>query len=293
MIIELKNVYKKINGKWILKDINLKIEKNCLIGIFGPNGSGKSTLLKIMTTAIKPTKGEYKLLGSSDINEIRRNIGVVFQTTSLDMELTVLENMEFHSIVYLGYVDHDRINYLLNKFGLEKYKSYKVKELSGGNIRRLEIIRSLIHMPKVLFLDEPDNGLDPKIRKSLWEMIKDLKKDMTVVLITHNINEVESICDLCVFLNKGEIIKIGTPEEIKKELGKEIVRIRTNNPNNLYENLKQKFEKLKIINNIVEIFVDDTKSAIIEIINKIKDFEEISIKKPSLEDYLIEITENM
>ncbi len=293
MIIELKDIHKKINGKWVLNGINLEIKENCLLGIFGPNGSGKSTLLKIMTTAIKPTKGTYKLLGISNVQEIRKNIGVVFQTTSLDMELTVLENMEFHSIVYLGYIDRDRIDFLLHKFGLEKYKNYKVKELSGGNIRRLEIIRSLIHKPKVLFLDEPDNGLDPKIRWSLWNMIKELKKDMTIVLITHNINEVESICDLCVFLNKGKIFKIGTPKEIKKELGKEIIKIKTNNPKVLYNELKKKFEKLKIINNVVEIIVDDTKSTIIEIINRIKDFEEISIKKPSLEDYLIEIAENV
>jgi ABC-2 type transport system ATP-binding protein len=293
MIIELKDIHKKINGKWILGRINLEIKENCLLGIFGPNGSGKSTLLKIMTTAIKPTKGTYKLLGISDIQKIRKNIGVVFQTTSLDMELTVLENMEFHSIVYLGYVDNDRINFLLNKFSLEKYKDYKVKELSGGNIRRLEIIRSLIHRPKVLFLDEPDSGLDPKIRKSLWNMIKGLKKDMTVVLITHNINEVESICDLCVFLNKGKIVKIGAPAEIKNELGKEIVKIKSNDPKTLYDKLKIRFEKLKIVNNIVEIIVDDTKSAIVEIINRIKDFEEISIKKPSLEDYLIETMENV
>jgi len=276
----------------VLNGINLEIKENCLLGIFGPNGSGKSTLLKIMTTAIKPTKGTYKLLGVSDIQEIRKNIGVVFQTTSLDMELTVLENMEFHSIVYLGYVDNDRINFLLNKFGLERYKNYKVKELSGGNIRRLEIIRSLIHKPKVLFLDEPDNGLDPKIRKSLWNMIKGLKKDMTVVLITHNINEVESICDLCIFLNKGKIVKIGAPKEIKKELGKEIVKIKTNDPKTLCMELKKRFEKLRIINNIVEIIVDDTKSAIVEILSKIRDFEEISIKKPSLEDYLIDMIEN-
>ena len=124
-------------------------------------------------------------------------------------------------------------------------------------------------------------------------MIKGLKKDMTVVLITHNINEVESICDLCVFLNKGKIVKIGAPAEIKKELGKEIVKIKSNDPKTLYDKLKIRFEKLKIVNNIVEIIVDDTKSAIVEIINRIKDFEEISIKKPSLEDYLIETMENV
>jgi ABC-2 type transport system ATP-binding protein len=294
-IIETFDIKKKFKDVEALKGINIKIKEGEVFSLLGPNGAGKTTLISILTTILKPTSGTAFIDGfeiTKDPLYVRRKIGIVFQEPSLDDLLTAWENLYVHSILYGMEKSYaiKRIEFILKKVDLYERKDHIVKTFSGGMKRRLEIARGLLHTPKILFLDEPTLGLDPVSRRNIWDYIRHIKKEenITVILTTHYMDEADSLSDTVAIINKGVIIEKDTPENLKKKIGDEILKVKG------YIDIEN-IRKLKFIESI---YTDNEYHIIIskEItknLNEILKFlkpESIEIKKISLEDVFLKIT---
>jgi ABC-2 type transport system ATP-binding protein len=221
-IIKVKNLIKKFNGFTAVNNISFSVNHSEIFAFLGPNGAGKTTTIKIMTTLLGETKGKVTVNGF-DVTEhkdaVRKSLGIVFQDPSTDDDLTAYENMEFHGVLYdvPKEIRKPRIEQLLKFVELWDRKDTLVKKFSGGMKRRLEIARALVHHPKILFLDEPTLGLDPQTRKNIWEYLLKLNKEegMTIFFTTHYIEEAEKVADTVAVIDKGIIVKHGTPIQLK------------------------------------------------------------------------------
>jgi ABC-2 type transport system ATP-binding protein len=225
----LQNVHKVYNGALVVNDLSLSIEAGEVFGLLGPNGAGKSTTIRMLTTLTQPSQGNIVVAGY-DVNrqqlEVRRQIGVVLQQTSVDGDLTVWENMEFHGRMHHLSAGERRqaIDTWLDYVELADRREDKVKTLSGGMKRRLQIARALLHNPQILFLDEPTVGLDPQTRRRLWEIIQRLNQQgMTMLLTTHYMEEVEYLCHRIGILDQGKLIEMGTLDQLRQRHGEGIV----------------------------------------------------------------------
>lgn len=227
-IIEVKNLNKKFGDFTAVNDISFTVEKGNIFAFLGPNGAGKTTTIKMLTTLLPPTSGNVKVNNfdlNTDRDEVRKSFGIVFQDPSLDDDLTAYENMNFHAVLY-GVPKEEkegRIEELLRLVDLLDRKNDYVKNYSGGMKRRLEIARSLIHNPEIIFLDEPTVGLDPQTRNHIWSYVVDLskRKGVTVFLTTHYMEEAEKMADKIVVIDHGKIIGSGTSDSLKKDTGAE------------------------------------------------------------------------
>jgi ABC-2 type transport system ATP-binding protein len=216
-----------------VRGIDFDVEPGEVFGFLGPNGAGKSTTISMLCTLVMPTGGYARVAGhdvATDRDAVRRNIGLVFQDTTLDGYLSAEQNMRLHAELY-G-VPRDivgpRMQQVLEMVGLWERRKSEVNTFSGGMKRRLEIARGLMHSPRVLFLDEPTVGLDPQTRASIWTYIRELKvaEDITIFLTTHYMDEAEN-CDRIAIIDKGKIIVLDTPEALKAAVGKDRVQIHT------------------------------------------------------------------
>lgn len=241
-VIEVTNLVKRYKKaeKNAVDGISLTVDEGEFFAFLGPNGAGKTTTISILTTTLSKTSGSVKIAGydiDTQPTQVRQNIGVIFQNPSLDKNLTAEENVRFHAILYGLYPFSPafslmpesykkRVNELAELLGLQKDMYKPIKNFSGGMKRKLEIIRSLMHHPKVLFLDEPTSGLDPISRQDLWTYLKDMrqKEKTTIFLTTHYLEEAET-ADRIAIVNNGQIISHGTPEKIKHHLIEEYILI--------------------------------------------------------------------
>ena len=221
-MINIKNLTKKFDKILAVDNVSLDIKEGEVFGLLGQNGAGKTTIIHMLATLLKPTSGTAQINGYDIVknsSKVRKNIGIVFQAPSSDDMLTGFENLKIHSYLYgvPTKVRVKRINELLKLVGLYERKDDIVKKYSGGMRRRLEIARGLIHKPKVIFLDEPTLGLDPNSRKSMWDYIQKLVKEenITIILTTHYMEEADTLCDRIGFINKGKMIAIDTPQQLK------------------------------------------------------------------------------
>ena len=216
-IIKIENLTKDYKNLRALNNVSFSIEEGELFGLLGVNGAGKTTLIRILSGLAKASKGDATVDGFElkHIDEIKKIIDVSPQETSVAMNLTVKENLEFFQSLY-DVVDKEYLNAIVNSFELDQVLNKKAKTLSGGWQRRLSIAIALISKPKVIFLDEPTLGLDVIARRELWKIIKSLKGKMTIVLTSHYLEEIEALCDKVAILSKGNLLDIGTVEEIKK-----------------------------------------------------------------------------
>ncbi len=220
-IIEVKNLTKKFGDFTAVDNVSFSVEKGKVAAFLGPNGAGKTTTIKMLTTILHPTAGDFSINGFSkhETDSIRRSFGIVFQDPSLDDDLTAEENLMFHAELY--HVPHDiakkKMVDALKFVDLADRQKSMVKTFSGGMKRRLEIARSLMHTPRVLFLDEPTLGLDPQTRNKMWEYIEKLKTEqgLTVLFTTHYMQEAEKAADIVYIIDHGKIIEQGTVDEIK------------------------------------------------------------------------------
>ncbi|MBE7381653.1 MAG: ABC transporter ATP-binding protein [Leptolyngbya sp. SIO1E4] len=225
----VQNVHKVYNNVHVVNDLSLMIDPGESFGLLGPNGAGKSTTIRMLTTLTKPSDGHLVVAGydvQQDPTDVRRQIGVVLQQTSVDGDLSVWENMEFHGLMHHipNTQRQRRIREWLAFVELIDRRDDKVKTLSGGMKRRLQIARALLHDPKILFLDEPTVGLDPQTRRRLWELIRSLNQQgMTMLLTTHYMEEVECLCDRIGILDQGQLIELGTLDELRRKHGEGIV----------------------------------------------------------------------
>ena len=223
-IISVKGLTKKFGDFTAVDNVSFSVKRGSVFAFLGPNGAGKTTTIKMLTTILDYVHGEVLINGhnpKSGKDEVRSSIGIVFQDSSLDDDLTAIENMDFHAILYNvpRSLRKKRIEQLLKFVGLWDKKNLVVKTFSGGMKRRLEIARGLIHHPKILFLDEPTLGLDPQTRNHLWKYIRELMNDeeMTVFLTTHYMEEADKIADKIAIIDHGKIVASGSSKSLKKE----------------------------------------------------------------------------
>lgn len=225
-IISVKNLKKSFGSSEVVKGVSFDVAKGEIFAFLGPNGAGKSTTIKMLTTLLRPTSGTISIDGHDPTREpdqVRHSFGIVFQDPSLDDELTAWENMEFHGVLYgvPKKLRRERIDELLTFVELHDRKDNYVKEFSGGMKRRLEIARGLLHHPDIIFLDEPTLGLDPQTRNHMWEYLLKLNKaeGITVFFTTHYMEEAEKIAQRIAIIDHGDIVAIGSDEELKHQTG--------------------------------------------------------------------------
>lgn len=227
--VRLNSVSKVFGDRPVVNDLSFSIAPGEMFGLLGPNGAGKSTTIRMLTTLTKPSAGQIEIAGFDTVQQaqqVKQNIGVVLQQTSVDVDLTVWQNMEFHArLHHLPKSDRAlRIRQWLDYVALLDRQDDLVKTLSGGMKRRLQIARALLHEPQILFLDEPTVGLDPQTRRRLWEIVLDLNRQgMTILLTTHYMEEVEYLCERICIMDAGRPIELGTLEDFRTKYGKGIL----------------------------------------------------------------------
>src|SRR6201997_3442272 len=226
----LRKTYKSSRGDVeAVRGIDLDVPQGEFFGLLGPNGAGKSTTIGMLTTLVAPTGGTAWVAGhdvTRDTVAVKRRIGVVTQNNTLDMQLTVAENLEFRSRFFglSKAVAAKRAAQLIDAFGLGDRKNAMADQLSGAQARRLMIARALVHQPDVLFLDEPTAGLDPQTRVNLWDILKVLHEEgQTILLTTHYMEEAQALCDRIAVVDHGEVLAAGTVDELKEGTGADTV----------------------------------------------------------------------
>ncbi|MEM3030399.1 MAG: ATP-binding cassette domain-containing protein [Candidatus Micrarchaeia archaeon] len=231
--ITTSKLTKRFGNITAVDNLDLEVEEGVVFGLLGPNGAGKTTTISMLCTILKPTSGTARVAGfdiRSQPSKVRESIGIVFQEPSVDDLLTARENLELHCMLYnIPRAERERrVADMLELVGLTDRAGDQVRTYSGGMRRRLEIARGLLHKPKILFLDEPTLGLDPASRAHIWDYIQRLAREggTTMVLTTHYMEEAELLCDRVGIIDEGKIIALGTPRELKRGLGEDVVRMR-------------------------------------------------------------------
>ena len=235
-MISAKGLSKKFEDTLAVDNLNLDIPEGQFFGLLGPNGSGKTTTIHMLSTLSLPTSGQITIDGVDVLRKpivVRKNIGLVFQESALDRTMTVYENLSFSAALYgiSRRTADDRINSLLKLFDLSDKKRSPVARLSGGMRRAVDLIRGVLHQPKILFLDEPTVGLDLPSRRKIWRFVQQLitEEKLTVILTTHYLEEATP-CDRVCFIRKGKAVELGAPRELIDRLGDEIVEIEADKP---------------------------------------------------------------
>jgi len=297
-MIEIKNLSHAYKSREALKNINLSISRGEIFGCLGPNGSGKTTLFRILSTFFLPTSGRVTIDGldlQRQSAAIRKKIGIVFQSPSLDDKLTVMENVRHQGHLYglKGKELKGRSQEMLERLGIADRASELVRKLSGGLKRRVELAKGLLHRPSVLILDEPQTGLDPGARLDFWRYLKELRdrESVTILVVTHLMEEAEH-CDRLAILSEGELIACGTPSELKREIGGDVLHIKADDVAVLADQIKQKFGvPTMIIDGTLQIEHENGHRFITELVEAFPGkIDSITFRKPTLEDVFIHKT---
>src|SRR3989338_3179746 len=299
--IEIKELKKNFGDFTAVDSINLQVKEGELFGLLGPNGAGKTTTLSMLSTILFSSSGTA-LVNGFDINKerikVRKSIGIVFQDPSLDDELTAKENLDFHGRLYgmPKKLREERITEVLKLVELTDKASLKVRSFSGGMKRRLEIARGLMHHPKILFLDEPTIGLDPQTRRNIWDYIENLneKEKLTIILTTHYMEEADYLCDRVAIIDHGKIIALGTPDELKKSMGGDVISIEGEADKQGSVLNEDWVKEKKLIDGKMNITVSSGESAIPKILEIAGRggiiVNSVNLKKLTLEDVFIHYT---
>ena len=295
-IIKVQNFSKTYGNFVAVNNISFEVEEGSIFAFLGPNGAGKSTTINTLCTIFEKTSGTL-LIDGKDVttqkSEVRSAIGVVFQDSTLDVKMTIEENLKMHCAFY--HVPkreiEERIQFVLNLVDLMDERKKLVGALSGGMKRRVEIARGLIHYPKVLFLDEPTTGLDPQTRAHMWEYILKLQKErnITIFLTTHYMEEAE-ICNKIAIIDRGVIVAHDTPYALKREYTKDMAYITTKDGTKLEQLLSEhnlSFVKKENYYKVIAEPIDQ----LLEVISLQKEnITDIEIKKGTFNDVFLEIT---
>ena len=303
-VIEVKNLTKEYKNLKAIDDLSFDVYEGEILGLLGPNGSGKSTTINSILSLLKYSKGTIKIfntLMTPDSYDIKSKIGVIFQDVAVFDELNVYDNIDYFCGLYIKdkYLRKKYIEDAINLVGLENFKKFYPKQLSGGLLRRLNIACGIAHKPKLIFLDEPTVAVDPQSRNNILDGIKKLRDEgATIVYTTHYMEEVELICDRIIILDKGSILASGTSDELKMLSSiKEKITIEISN-------LEEKYlKKIKELRNVSEVTFDNKKLLIsyksgknnlVEIIEFLKDnkikYNNINLMRPTLNDVFLELT---
>lgn len=291
-IIKIENLNKKFKDIIAVQNLSFSVKEGELFAFLGINGAGKSTTINIMCGEISKDSGnvvinDYNL--DNEINLIKKEIGVVFQSSYLDAPLSVYDNLESRAALYgiTGTKFKNRLNELSTLLDFKNLLKRPLSKLSGGQRRRIDVARALFHKPRILILDEPTTGLDPQTRKKIWKVINDLRKNenMTVFLTTHYMEEA-SESDYVVIIDCGKIVAEGTPLELKNKYTRDCINIYGVNENQIRK-MGVNYNK---INNGYKIFVPNTKKATELIINYPEIFVDYEITKGKMDDVFLNIT---
>jgi len=303
--VQTLDITKRFGELTAVDKINLAIDSREIFGLIGPNGAGKTTLIRMLTTVLQPSDGTAKVAGfdiRKNQNEVRQSIGVVSQAMTLDVELTAWENMELYAKYYNvpSQIRKERIKELLDVVGLADRADFTVGSYSGGMKRRLELVRSLIHRPRILFLDEPTTGLDPQARSAVWDYLRKIHKeqDITIVITTHYLDEAEALCDRVAIVDFGKLMALGTSAELKRKvMGGDIVEADVADlPNTAFEALKaSKFAlQVKKRESTLTILVKSGAEAVPRIVELVNEnggkIRSITLREPTLDDVFLHFT---
>lgn len=296
--IAVRDLAKSYGRHRAVNGLSFTVESGEIFALLGRNGAGKSTTMKILSTLMLPSAGRAMVAGYDTIREpreVRHRIGFVFQETTLDPGLTVEENLTFHATLY-GTPKRqvaERIEYALLLLGLQPHRKAAVARLSGGLARRLEIVRALMHKPKILFLDEPSLGLDPPTRTRLWQEIRHLRErdGLTVLMTTHYMDEVENV-DRLAIVNAGELVAIDTPAKLKASVGLDRIRLTTTNNPLALRQLVAADVPAWIEGDVIVCCLPDAERAVGRLVGMIDvPATMITVQRPSLDDVFVHFTE--
>jgi ABC-2 type transport system ATP-binding protein len=297
-VIEAKGLVKRYGEIDAVRGIDLEVRSGEIFGFLGPNGAGKSTTISMLCTLLEPTSGLARVAGidvTRDPAAVRQRIGLVFQDPSLDDQLTARENLEFHAFIY-GVPARDRrrrIDEMLQLMQLTDRGGSLVKTYSGGMKRRLEIARGMLHQPHVLFLDEPTLGLDPQTRQTIWTHLNGLRDDrgVTIFMTTHYMDEAE-FCDRIAVIDRGHIVALGTPDELKAMVGGDVVTITSSQPDVAAKEIEQVLGVTPARDDgVLRMEVADGKKFVPRLVRQVKaPVDTVSMRRPSLDDVFLKLT---
>ncbi|MCJ7712864.1 ATP-binding cassette domain-containing protein [Candidatus Bathyarchaeota archaeon] len=296
-IIQAINLTKKYAKLTAVETLNIEIDEGEVFGLLGPNGAGKTTIIKMFATLLEPTSGTAKVNGFDVVKQpakVRESIGIVFQEPSSDELLTGYENIKLYAMMYGIPKDEIKkgISEALELVELTNRKDDLVRTYSGGMRRRLEIARSLIHKPKVLFLDEPTLGLDPAGREKMWAYISRLVEDlkMTVLLTTHYMEEADALADRIGIIDQGKIVVVDTPKALKATLGGDLVTINSSNiPISELKKLKY-VKKIKQENHRVVLTIENVSRNLQPLLKFIGKIDSVEVRNTTLNDVFLSFT---
>ena len=285
MIFQVKSLKKSFGSLQAIKDVSFAIKEGSCFGLLGPNGAGKSTTIECIQQIIKSDGGEIIFNGEIVSEKNLHHFGIQFQETALPAKLKVKEVLEFFSDLYGSSRD---LNELIKLCHLEPFLEQFHDKISGGQRQRLLLAVSLCHHPKLLILDEPTTGLDPQARRNLWNLVKDiLKTGTTVILTTHYMDEAFELCDEIGIMDHGKIIAQGAPKELLKKTFEETV-LEIPKQDNL--NLHNHFSHVTERERFFEITVIDLNSALAKLAELNLDLSGMNIRQKNLEDLFIHLT---
>jgi len=298
-VICIENLVHRYENRTALNGVSFDVRPAELFGLLGPNGSGKTTLFRILSTLMIPTAGRATIMGCDAAREparLRRQIGVVFQAQSVDLKLTAYENLWHQGHLYglRGPALKNRIHEILARVGLADRAKELVETFSGGMQRRIELAKGLLHHPGVLLLDEPTTGLDPGARRDLWQYLQMLRDEehVSVLVTTHLMEEAER-CDRLAIMNEGNLVALGTPAELKSEIGGDVVLLdAAHDAGLLAERIRARFHaQTTVLENQVRIERQGAHRFVTEVVEAFPgEIEALSVSKPALEDVFIRRT---
>ena len=298
--IEVENLSHAYRTRQALDNISFDVSCGEIFGLLGPNGSGKTTLFRILSTLMPLTSGSVRILGhdlATEVKAIRHLLGVVFQHPGLDVKLTVVENLRHHGHLYglAGKVLRYRISELLEHFGVADRATERVEILSGGLQRRVEIAKAVLHSPRILLLDEPTSGLDVVVRRQLNDSLDVLARteNILILLTTHLLDDAE-VCDRVGILDTGRLVALGEPDELKAQVGGDVVLIESVDTENLSTAIAERFGvSTMLIDNQLRVACERGHAFVRDVVAAFPDeIQSVRFGKPTLEDVFVKLTGN-
>ena len=297
-IVKVEDLSHSYNGHKALSGLTFDVTEGEIFGLLGPNGGGKTTLFRILSTLFPPSSGSATVLGLDILksaSKVRQRLGVVFQSPSLDIKLTVAENLAHQGHLYglRGRPLRARIDEMMERLRITDRASDLVETLSGGLRRRVELAKGMLHGPELLILDEPSVGLDPGARHDLWQYLEQLRDsgNVTILVTTHLIDEADR-CDRVLILHKGEVVGRGSPATLKEKIGGDIIALTTSDPEELRSRISGRFDlEPVVLDGTVRIEKQNGHEFIAQLIEAFPGMiDSVTLAKPTLEDVFIDRT---
>ena len=297
-VINAESLSYSYGERTALRELTFSVGEGCLFGLLGPNGSGKTTLFRLLSTLIPVQKGCLDICGhdvSANQDEVRKQLGVTFQSPAVDVRLTVRENLSCHGRIYglHGSLLRERLALMLERFGLADRASTLVGQLSGGLKRRVELAKGLMHSPRVLLVDEPTSGLDPRARQDFWDLVLNHVRGSgtTVVVATHLMSEAE-LCDQLLLLDQGQKVAEGSPVELQGRLAGERLTLRMRDAAAVQTAVEKAVNSAVMVSgNQLSVRVNDPATQITILLNQFRnEILGLELTRPSLDDVFLELT---